>query len=48
MLRRFAEWLESGEKSEAELLEMCLERIREREPELRAWVEVVAPVWCSA
>jgi len=40
MLRRFIEWLEAGEKTEAELLDLCLQRIREREPELQAWVEV--------
>ncbi len=42
MLRQFIEWLESGEKTEEELLELCLRRIREREPEVRAWVEVRA------
>lgn len=40
LLKQFVEWLESGEKTEAEVLEICLERIREREPEIQAWVEV--------
>lgn len=40
MLRRFIESLEAGEKTERELLDLCLQRIREREPELQAWVEV--------
>ena len=40
MLRQFVEWLEAGEKTPTELLALCLERIREREPELQAWVEV--------
>ena len=40
MLRRFVEWLESGEKTAEELLAICLERIREAEPKLQAWVEV--------
>src|SRR5574340_1391410 len=40
MLQRFLEWLASGEKTEAELLELCLGRIREQEPQIQAWVEV--------
>jgi Asp-tRNA(Asn)/Glu-tRNA(Gln) amidotransferase A subunit family amidase len=42
MLKRFVDWLESGEKTEAELLAMCLERIREADSKIQAWV-VVAP-----
>lgn len=34
------EWLESGAKSAAEVLALCSERIREREADVRAWVEV--------
>src|SRR5437899_5684872 len=40
MLRQFLEWIRSGERSAAELVALCLERIRDREPELQAWVEV--------
>ena len=40
MLRQWIEWLESGEKKPAELLETCLHRIREKDAEVRAWVEV--------
>jgi Asp-tRNA(Asn)/Glu-tRNA(Gln) amidotransferase A subunit family amidase len=40
MLRQCVEWLGSGEKSSADLVSLCRERILEREPELRAWVEV--------
>src|SRR5712672_69164 len=40
MLIEFMEWMESGEKSPRELLELCLERIRCQEPEVQAWVEV--------
>jgi Asp-tRNA(Asn)/Glu-tRNA(Gln) amidotransferase A subunit family amidase len=40
MLRQYLEWLESGEKTPADLVALCQERIAEREPELRAWVEV--------
>jgi Asp-tRNA(Asn)/Glu-tRNA(Gln) amidotransferase A subunit family amidase len=34
------EWLESGAKSAAEVLALCSERIRAREADIRAWVEV--------
>jgi Asp-tRNA(Asn)/Glu-tRNA(Gln) amidotransferase A subunit family amidase len=40
LLRKFVEWLESGEKSEAEVLEICLRRIADGDAEVRAWVEV--------
>ena len=40
MLARFVEWIESGEKTPDELLEICLRRIRKNESEVRAWVEV--------
>jgi Asp-tRNA(Asn)/Glu-tRNA(Gln) amidotransferase A subunit family amidase len=40
MLRQFVEWLEAGQKTPSGLLELCLARIREREPEVQAWVEV--------
>jgi Asp-tRNA(Asn)/Glu-tRNA(Gln) amidotransferase A subunit family amidase len=40
MLLQCIEWLESGEKSSADLVSSCRKRIAEREPELRAWVEV--------
>ncbi len=33
-------WLESGEKTPAQVLALCLDRIRAREAELQAWVEV--------
>src|SRR5260221_12894205 len=36
MLRRCIEWLESGEKSPADIFSLCRTRIAEREPELRA------------
>ena len=40
MLRQFLEWLESGSKTPAQLLELTRRRIAEREETLRAWVEV--------
>jgi Asp-tRNA(Asn)/Glu-tRNA(Gln) amidotransferase A subunit family amidase len=40
MLRQYIDWLESGEETPADLIDLCLKRIAEREPELRAWVEV--------
>ena len=40
LLLKFLGWLESGEKSPRDLLEICLHRIAECEDELRAWVEV--------
>jgi len=40
MLRQFLDWLESGEKTPADLLSFCLRRIREADPGLRAWVTV--------
>ena len=40
MLRQCIDWLGSGEKTPPDLVALCLQRIAEREPELRAWVEV--------
>src|ERR1700680_5199627 len=40
MLQQCIDWLESGEKTPADLVDLCRKRIAEREPELRAWVEV--------
>lgn len=40
MLRQFIEWLESGEKTADQLLEICLRRIAEVEADVRAWVEI--------
>ena len=40
LFRQFLEALESGEKSAPELTEYCLEQIRLRDADLRAWVEV--------
>jgi Asp-tRNA(Asn)/Glu-tRNA(Gln) amidotransferase A subunit family amidase len=40
LLAQCVEWLESGEKTPADLIALCRARITEREPELRAWVEV--------
>jgi Asp-tRNA(Asn)/Glu-tRNA(Gln) amidotransferase A subunit family amidase len=40
MLRQCIEWLESGEKTPEDLVAFCRRRIDERDPELRAWVEV--------
>ena len=40
MLTECVEWLESGEKTPADLIALCRTRIAERDQELRAWVEV--------
>src|SRR5580704_11377688 len=40
MLKQCVDWLDSGEKTPADLEALCRQRIAEREPELRAWVEV--------
>src|SRR6478736_1596867 len=40
ILRQYIDWLESGERSPEDLVALCRQRIAEREPELRAWVEV--------
>ena len=40
MLRQFVEWIESGEKTPAQTVALCLARIAAREPEVGAWVEV--------
>jgi Asp-tRNA(Asn)/Glu-tRNA(Gln) amidotransferase A subunit family amidase len=42
MLRQFLEWRDRGEKTPAQLLDICLGRIAEREPEIQAWVQVAA------
>src|SRR5579864_9143107 len=40
MLTQCMDWLVSGEKTPADLIALCRNRIAERDPELRAWVEV--------
>ena len=40
MLLQFLRWLESGEKTPQDLLALCLGRITELDPEVRAWVTV--------
>jgi Asp-tRNA(Asn)/Glu-tRNA(Gln) amidotransferase A subunit family amidase len=40
LLLQFLRWLESGEKTPQDLLALCLGRIAELDPELRAWVTV--------
>jgi Asp-tRNA(Asn)/Glu-tRNA(Gln) amidotransferase A subunit family amidase len=40
VLRQFIERLESGESTPESLLEVCLRRIAEADPAIRAWVEV--------
>jgi len=40
LLRQFVNWVESGEKTAQELLELCLARIRAADSTIRAWVEV--------
>jgi Asp-tRNA(Asn)/Glu-tRNA(Gln) amidotransferase A subunit family amidase len=40
LLLKFLGWLQSGEKSPRDLLEICLRRIAGDDGELRAWVEV--------
>ena len=40
MLKTFLDRLASGEKTEAELLAVCLQRIRETEAAIQAWVRV--------
>ncbi len=40
MLRQFLEWRDSGEKTPAQLLDICLARIAECEPRIQAWVQV--------
>jgi Asp-tRNA(Asn)/Glu-tRNA(Gln) amidotransferase A subunit family amidase len=43
LLRRSLSWLESGEKTPADLVSMCLARIDACEAELQAWVQVAPP-----
>jgi Asp-tRNA(Asn)/Glu-tRNA(Gln) amidotransferase A subunit family amidase len=40
LLLQFLRWLESGEKTPHDLLSLCLRRIAELDPEVRAWVAV--------
>jgi Asp-tRNA(Asn)/Glu-tRNA(Gln) amidotransferase A subunit family amidase len=40
MLRQFLEWRDSGGKTPAQLLAICLARIAEQEPQVQAWVQV--------
>lgn len=40
MLLSFLRWLESGEKTPQDLLDLCLRRIAELDNEIHAWVEV--------
>lgn len=40
MFLKFLRWLETGEKTAADLQDVCLRRIAERDSEVRAWVEV--------
>jgi Asp-tRNA(Asn)/Glu-tRNA(Gln) amidotransferase A subunit family amidase len=40
MLREFVDWLDSGERSPADLLKLCLDRIQAGDAELRAWTAV--------
>ena len=40
MLRQFLEWRDGGEKTSAQLLDICLARIAEQEPRIQAWVQV--------
>jgi hypothetical protein len=40
VLLQFLHALNSGEKTPADLLEICLRRIASSEPDIRAWVEV--------
>src|SRR5437762_10353430 len=40
MLAQCVGWLESREKTPADLIALCRARIIEREPELHAWVQV--------
>ena len=40
MLRQFIAWLEAGKKMPDELLALCLRRIAECEPGVRAWVQI--------
>ncbi len=47
LLRQFLEWLESGEETEAGLLEICLGRIREADSEIQAWVRVSPQPRCA-
>ena len=48
MLRQFLEWRDAGEKTPAQLLEICLARIAEREPKIQAWVQVAPqPATCA-
>lgn len=39
-MRQFIEWVESREKSPRDLLDLCLQRIAQADPAVRAWVQV--------
>src|SRR5579872_4462425 len=40
LLRQFVEWLDERARTPDELVRLCVERIQERDGELRAWAEV--------
>jgi Asp-tRNA(Asn)/Glu-tRNA(Gln) amidotransferase A subunit family amidase len=40
MLTQFLKWLETGQRTPSDLLDLCLRRIRDHEPQIQAWVEV--------
>jgi amidase len=40
LLRQFADWLDSGDRTPEDLMALCLERVTARDEQLRAWVEV--------
>jgi Asp-tRNA(Asn)/Glu-tRNA(Gln) amidotransferase A subunit family amidase len=40
MFLKFLQWLESGEKTPQDLIDLCLRRIAELDGEIHAWVEV--------
>src|SRR5579864_4156977 len=40
LLRQFIEWLDERNRTTDELLSLCLERIKARDEQLRAWVQV--------
>jgi Asp-tRNA(Asn)/Glu-tRNA(Gln) amidotransferase A subunit family amidase len=41
LLRTFLAWLESGEKTPRELIDLCLRRIADNDADLRAWAAVL-------
>ena len=40
LLRQFIEWLEARDRTPDELLGLCLERIKARDEQVRAWAAV--------